>query len=566
MNLHQMTPSARASALGRGEGDFGDLGLEMGESGKLDIDDLARAMQDFELLACLHVMADIVGDLARLSKFFQTTTIGPSEVSSELHAVKTRLQVSYLIKSGGDPSITWGPYASKFLSLVPNIYGANPGPFKLGRFDIKVAPNQVRSVVGFAIEFSTSVLNSLDDAFPEEPILAAFSIFEPSRFKTELNQRARDAKHEAEAEALKDGLDEEAASALIRSKLDGSKHATIATYGASEIARLLSHFNVSRGEEPFFPSSLTINAEWMSFKCGEFLNWSSVDLGFRDMLKLAVQTLKVKYPNLCRLFKVILVLPMSNAACEGGFRMMKLIKSDIQGNMKTETIDIRMFITIHGPSIGTAEYETLMRRCCAAFWSATARSPGRVAGARASHEVRKEKGRVKKLAGKRQQEIQTKAANAVISASGTATSSRPAFSRAGYEALPPPSDPLTFKDGQLASHIFVEADTSHTWVLGKIRVKTVGEVETFEWKSTEADRGSDWDLSLSKPFKLRSYGNYWVYIKRSNEALDEAELPAKEKKGKKKKRKQDSSNEYDDSARYKKRKGADRSGRLAPSN
>lgn len=40
--------------------------------------------------------------------------------------------------------------------------------------------------------------------------------------------------------------------------------------------------------------------------------------------------------------------------------------------------------------------------------------------------------------------------------------------------------------------------------LGEICVKTIGEVETFEWKNIEADRGSDRDLSLSRLLKLTS--------------------------------------------------------------
>ena len=80
--------------------------------------------------------------------------------------------------------------------------------------------------------------------------------------------------------------------------------------------------------------------------------------------------------------------------------MMKLIKSDQQARMSTETIDVRMFIMSHGPSIGSAEYEALMTRTSKAFWASKARAPNRMTGARASHKSRKHRNRHKKLSAK----------------------------------------------------------------------------------------------------------------------------------------------------------------------
>jgi len=35
----------------------------------------------------------------------------------------------------------------------------------------------------------------------------------------------------------------------------------------------------------------------------------------------------------------------------------------------------------------------------------------------------------------------------------------------------------------------------------------------FKWKSIEGHRGNEWNIETDKPFKLRSYGFYWVFVR-----------------------------------------------------
>ena len=113
-------------------------------------------------------------------------------------------------------------------------------------------------------------------------------------------------------------------------------------------------------------------------------------------------------------------------------------------------------------------------------------------------------------------------------------------------------------DRQFACHVFLDG-LSHTSVLReKKSVKTVGEiVEAFNWKSTEADRGSDWDLTISKPFKMKSIGSTSSELTRS---CVKRRLVRRGQEFKGEKHNQHNSNENDGSVLYKQLKVADRSG------
>lgn len=59
---------------------------------------------------------------------------------------------------------------------------------------------------------------------------------------------------------------------------------------------------------------------------------------------------KEDFRNLLPLFEVILVLPISTAACERGFSCMKRIKHDWRSSLATDTLCKLMYISIEGPT------------------------------------------------------------------------------------------------------------------------------------------------------------------------------------------------------------------------
>lgn len=57
------------------------------------------------------------------------------------------------------------------------------------------------------------------------------------------------------------------------------------------------------------------------------------------------------FPNLLHIIEVIQVLPLSTAACERGFSLMKRTKTDWRSQLTVEMLKKLMSISVHGPSI-----------------------------------------------------------------------------------------------------------------------------------------------------------------------------------------------------------------------
>jgi hypothetical protein len=99
----------------------------------------------------------------------------------------------------------------------------------------------------------------------------------------------------------------------------------------------------------------------------ELLRWKSVK--FLVVIEKLLTNHASDYPNLAKLAAVTLVLVLSNAACEGGFALMKLIKGPQQNRMQTETMSTRMTVKIHGPDFDDeASVMALCRHVASEFW------------------------------------------------------------------------------------------------------------------------------------------------------------------------------------------------------
>lgn len=82
-------------------------------------------------------------------------------------------------------------------------------------------------------------------------------------------------------------------------------------------------------------------------------------MSHNQVLKLVAgnATVKVLYPNLSKLAKICLILPVSTADCERSFSAMKRIKTDLRNRMNTTTLDALMRICIEGPPLNEFDFD-----------------------------------------------------------------------------------------------------------------------------------------------------------------------------------------------------------------
>ena len=100
-----------------------------------------------------------------------------------------------------------------------------------------------------------------------------------------------------------------------------------------------------------------LRAEWELFKV--LLSISYASLSHYQVMKLAAgnKTLRLLYPQLCKLAQICLILPLSTADCERGFSVMKRVKTPLHNRLNTRTLDALMMICIEGPDFSSFDFQ-----------------------------------------------------------------------------------------------------------------------------------------------------------------------------------------------------------------
>ncbi|KAH7281139.1 hypothetical protein KP509_36G032200 [Ceratopteris richardii] len=85
--------------------------------------------------------------------------------------------------------------------------------------------------------------------------------------------------------------------------------------------------------------------------------------GCEKELKAFVDTLyygcEETFPNLLKLWQILLVLPISSVPCERGFSKQNIIKNDRRQHLKVDTLDMLMRISMLGPSCDLVNWERI---------------------------------------------------------------------------------------------------------------------------------------------------------------------------------------------------------------
>ena len=100
-----------------------------------------------------------------------------------------------------------------------------------------------------------------------------------------------------------------------------------------------------------FIDEATLLNEWNLFK---FDSTAVHAAKFRKSPWSFYQHYATTYPELWKLVKLLLILPVNSAACERGFSQMKIVKTDLRNRLSTEQLNNLMSISLSG-SLGLDE-------------------------------------------------------------------------------------------------------------------------------------------------------------------------------------------------------------------
>ncbi|KAL7390330.1 hypothetical protein ABVT39_019076 [Epinephelus coioides] len=68
------------------------------------------------------------------------------------------------------------------------------------------------------------------------------------------------------------------------------------------------------------------------------------------------------FPNLLMVVEIILVLPLSTAACERGFSAMKRVKTDWRSNLSVDMLWKLLYINIERPAVADFNAKRVLQR------------------------------------------------------------------------------------------------------------------------------------------------------------------------------------------------------------
>ena len=126
----------------------------------------------------------------------------------------------------------------------------------------------------------------------------------------------------------------------------------LATYGNTSVDFTCRHFKHLLTKHGCKPEEVMY--EWQDAKLFiADLPPARRQMAWRDIL--AEPELAAKFPNLTHIVEVLLVLPLSTAACERGFSCMKQVKTDWRASLSVDMLTKLMFIVLNGPA--PSEYE-----------------------------------------------------------------------------------------------------------------------------------------------------------------------------------------------------------------
>ena len=267
------------------EGDEGDLEKKLGPK------EVYERLTDFKYVAALFFLTDLISVVNMVSVSFQYQIMESSVsfVASQISLLKTHVE-GYMTRG----EFKWHARMHKFLSSIDGLGddGSDSNwtrEFVIGKSKGTVTDENRCEFYDFVEEYSSALHDCLEERFPHDELIAAFTVCEPQN--------------------LKPGSD----------------------YGVAQIKTLVEHYKF----HPLIDES-AVYEEWLAVVAimREWYDRNPTD-NMGAFMKYLWGNFRGKFPSVEMLFEFGAILPMSNAVSEGGFSTMNFIKGKRSANMST---------------------------------------------------------------------------------------------------------------------------------------------------------------------------------------------------------------------------------------
>ncbi|XP_052775845.1 zinc finger protein 862-like [Mya arenaria] len=127
----------------------------------------------------------------------------------------------------------------------------------------------------------------------------------------------------------------------------------LATYGDQQIHDPGKHYgpSITNQQSPMTVSEKHLKCEWSLFKHHMDKNYRTITFSNMAETVLTSKTLVASYPNLCKIMKIAITLPLSTADCERGFSKYNLIKTKPRNRLTPDSVNTLMTITVDTPDL-----------------------------------------------------------------------------------------------------------------------------------------------------------------------------------------------------------------------
>ncbi|XP_078576404.1 zinc finger protein 862-like [Branchiostoma floridae x Branchiostoma japonicum] len=289
---------------------------------------LAKSIMCYDFLAYNHLMCDILGAIALLSKTlqqdglsfasikvccttcielpfkhgFQNIWLNPNpEVDTAINTLRT-MQLG-----NGDVKF------AEFLADI-TVHDDSSDTFFKGE-KIQATPQMRQAVERARNEYINELIDNIESRFPETGILSACKIFEPRHLPEDNVERA--------------------------------------AYGREELTTILDHF-CPAGREPLVNRD-ACRREWTPFK--ELVRANYANVSFKSLVKQIKFNHAAFLPEIAKLLQAVAVVPVTTVPCERGFSVQNRIKTKARARIKATTLDTLMRINIEGPPISEFAFD-----------------------------------------------------------------------------------------------------------------------------------------------------------------------------------------------------------------
>ncbi|MCO5567029.1 hypothetical protein L7F22_020712 [Adiantum nelumboides] len=287
-----------------------------------------KKLRVYKVLFCIHMLADVLHDMNMLSKQFQADIIDLSSISTCIDVTVSSLRRKFLEQDFGKGTI----YLKKFMSDTESkvlqhvndlgtvyahelLYERIPGKTQKG-IRLDPFPGDVESCIVLAKSFVQKLIDCINERFPDVLLFNAVKVFSPQHYprnvKKDTSQR------------------EEKVNKWLDQLLDRFGGFLVDKQGCKD--EILSFTDTLY----YGCEGMNMMDAWRVFSCN--FEWQNT------------------YPNMMKLWQILLVVPASSVACERGFSKQNIIKTDDRQCLDVKTLEALMRISLLGPDVNDVDW------------------------------------------------------------------------------------------------------------------------------------------------------------------------------------------------------------------